>query len=134
MADQEFSIKVSNARELRSAIRKMGRQELGDDLKKANKAAAETVADRAKTVTVPVDSGNLKKSIRALGSKTKGQVKAGAARGGTRDYAGIVHYGDPNRGRDPQPFLHEAASDEWNEVMAAYEAALDKISKSLSTN
>jgi len=134
MADKSFTIKVEGAKELRRQIKAMEATGLNDELKKANKEAAELVADRAKSATVPVDSGNLKKAIRALGSKTKGQVKAGGARGGTRDYAGIVHYGDPNRGLEPQPFLHEAASDKWKEVREAYESAMNKIARKLSSN
>ena len=133
MADKGFSIKVEGARELRRQIRDMESTDLGDELKKANKAAAEMVAERAITATVPVKSGELKKAIRALGSKTKGQVKAGGARGSTRDYAGVIHYGDPKRGIEPRPFLHEAASDKWNDVRAAYEAALNKIADGLSS-
>jgi len=132
-SDQASSIKVDGAKELRRSIKKMESKDLKDNLKAANKEAAEVVSERAKTSTVPVDSGNLRKAIRALGSQSKGQVKVGGARGNTRDYAGVVHYGDRNRGIEPQPFLHEAASDKWEEVRAAYEKAMNDIAGKLSS-
>lgn len=133
MARTDFDVRVEGAKELRRAIRQMERKDLKDELKRANKEAAETVAERAKTKTVPVRSGDLKRAISALGSQTKGQVKVGGARANTRDYAGVIHYGDPKRGIKPQPFLHEAASDEWDEVRKKYEKALNRIAVELST-
>lgn len=130
---KDMAIRVEGARELRARIRKMERKDLKDELKRANKEAAETVADRARTRTVPVQSGDLKKAIKALGSQTKGRVKVGGARANTRDYAGVIHYGDPGRGIRAQPFLHEAASDEWDEVVEKYEKAMRNIAKELST-
>lgn len=130
----EFTkIEVEGARELRRAIRKMEASGLDVELKTANKEAADTVAQRARERHVPVRDGDLKRAIRGLGSKTKAQVKAGGARGGTRDYAGVIHYGDPKRGIEPQPFLHQAASDEWKEVRKKYEAALNRIADELSS-
>ena len=131
-SDPPYSIKVTGGKELRRAL-KNADKELKQDLKAANKAAAQTVADAAKSRHVPVDSGNLKAAISALGSATKGTVKAGKKSNGTQDYAGVIHYGDPNRGRAPQPFLHDAMSDEWDVVYAAYEKALKKITDKLSS-
>ena len=134
MADSGIrtGIKVEGAKELRKAIRDAESKDLKDELKAANKAAAVMVADKAKNHTVPVSSGALAKSISALGSATKGQVKAGKKSKNTQDYAGVVHYGDPHRNREPQPFLNEAMSEEWDNVYAAYEAAVNRIVEKLS--
>jgi len=126
-------IKVDGAKELRREIRKVEAKDLKDELKRANKEAALQVAEEAKTRTVPVGGGALKKSISALGSATKGQVKAGKKSGNTQDYAGVIHYGDPSRGIRPQPFLHEAMSEKWEEVFSKYEKAMEKIAEKLST-
>lgn len=127
-------VKVTGARELRSAIRKAESKDLKDELKRANKEAASLVAEEAKTKTAPVRSGALASSVSALGSATKGQVKAGKASKNTRDYAGVIHYGDPGRGIEPQPFLHEALGDKWDEVFEKYEKAMENIAKKLSTD
>lgn len=124
-------VRVEGARELRRAIRQ-SESDLRSELKKANKEAAETVAQEAKSKTVPVRDGDLKNSISALGSQTKGQVKAGKASRNTKDYAGVIHYGDPSRGIRPQPFLHEAMGEKWDEVFSKYEKALEKIVDDLS--
>lgn len=131
-SDRSQTIQVHGAKELRRAI-KNAEGDLKAELKKANKDAALEVAQAAKARHVPVDSGNLKKAITALGSATKGQVKAGKKSKNTQDYAGVVHYGDPKRGREPQPFLHEAASEKWEQVREAYEKALGVIAETLST-
>ena len=132
MADKSNPIRVTGAKELRRAL-KNAEGDLKQELKAANKAAAQSVADAAKSRHVPVKSGNLAAAISALGSATKGTVKAGKKSKGTQNYAGVIHYGDPNRGRPPQPFLHEAMSAEWDNVYGAYETALKNITDKLST-
>ena len=132
-ADKSVQINVEGARELRKAIRTVQDDTLKDQLKAANKAAAEIVAKEAKSSTVPVQSGALKASIKALGSQTKGQVKVGGAKNRTKFYAGPIHFGHPGRGIKPQPFLYEAMSNEWKNVYAAYEKSMDKIVDQIST-
>ena len=123
-------IKVEGAKELRREIRKVESKDLKDELKRANKAAALQVAEEAKTSTVPVRSGALKKAITALGSATKGQVKAGKK---ATPYAGPIHFGWPARNIEPQPFLYEALSKKWDDVFSNYEKAMEKIADKLST-
>lgn len=132
-ADRSAGVQVHGSKELRRAIKKAQNEDLKKELKDANKKAAELVRAEAASNTVPVKSGNLKASLTALGSFTKGQVKAGKKSKGTQDYAGVVHYGDPHRGRNPQPFLHEAMSEKWDEIYSTYEKNLEKIVKDLST-
>lgn len=132
MAGGQFvKIEVQGGRELRKRLRELGDKELDNELKSANKQAAAMVADQAKANTVPRQSGALARSIRPLGSKTKGQVKAGGKAGGTVNYAGVVHYGHPRQRREPQPFLHEAASEVWEEVYTAYRRNVERLGDKL---
>jgi len=126
----QMGVKVEGARELRREIRKVQSKDLKDELKAANKAVATLVAEEAKTSTVPVRSGQLKRAITALGSATKGQVKAGKK---AVPYAGPIHFGWPARNIEPQPFLYEALSKKWNDVFLNYEKAMEKIADQLST-
>lgn len=125
-------IKVTGVKELRREIRRAERDDLKKAVREANKDAAEIVAKEAKSNTVPVRSGALRASIRALGSQTKGQVAAG--RGKTSRYAGIIHFGNPNRNIEPQPYLYEARDERANEVRQAYADRMKKIAKQLSTS
>lgn len=131
--DRSVGVRVVGASELRRAIRRAQDEDLKKELKDANKAAAEMVKAEASSQTVPVKSGALKASLSALGSATKGQVKAGKKSKGTVNYAGVVHYGDPRRNRPPKPFLHEAMAEKWDEVYSTYEKHLEKIVNDLST-
>lgn len=133
MAKIEVGVKVEGAKELRREIRRAQDQGLKKELRDANRAASETVAVEAKTRHVPVEAGHLQKSIRALGSQSKAQVKAGGARNETDEYVGVIHFGDPKRGIRPQPFLYEALSRKWDEVYEAYEDAMRRLARKLST-
>lgn len=122
------SIEVEGAAALRRAFRRAGSKDLKDGLKAANKSAAQVVVERA-LPNVPVSSGRLKRSVKALGSQRDGRVKAGTAK---VDYAAAIHWGRkvgnvgyaPNNrmGANPitgRPFLYDAAE-------AAEEAVAEK--------
>lgn len=133
MARIDVGVKVDGAKELRREIRRAQDQGLKRELKEANRAASQTVAVEAKTRHVPIEDGHLEDAIRALGSQSKAQVKAGGARNETNRYAGVIHFGDPNRGIRPQPFLFEALARKWDDVYEAYEAAMRRLARKLST-
>ena len=124
------AVEVEGAKELRKAIKQMQDVGLVNELKGANKDVAELVAEEARRL-VPVRSGALKKSIRALGSQTSGQVAVG--RGKTRVYAPIIHFGNPKRGIRPTPFLYEARDKRTGDVIAAYEKFLNEMTKKVSS-
>lgn len=126
-------IKVEGARELRREIRKLQDKGLRDELKKANKDAAEIVADEARKYHVPVRSGALKRSIQARGLQTRGQVVAGT-RGKVKDYAGIIHFGNPHRNIKPQPFIYEAKDKRIKQVFRAYEKSMEALTKKINTD
>ncbi|HEY7821856.1 MAG TPA: hypothetical protein VIG24_03425 [Acidimicrobiia bacterium] len=106
-ADKTVQVQVKNLKEVQRRLRAVG-DDAVKDLKKAHGEAARVVEGQAK-IEVPVkrigtgDSayirrgavpGRLKQSIRS-----SGQARAGVVRAGTKalPYAGVVHYGWPNR-------------------------------------
>lgn len=94
---------LKGAAELRRTLRKAG-QDL-EDLKDANAAAAKIVEEGAVGL-VPVDFGNLARSIRSSGTKTAGVVRAGSK---AVPYAGPIHWGWPARNIQANPFAADAA-------------------------
>lgn len=130
-------VRIEGAQELRAAIRRAQDSGLSKQLALANKTAAQVVVDEA-TPNVPVKTGRLRRSVRALGSQTRGNVKAGSA---LVKYAAAIHWGRKvgnvwhhKKGRNPikgRPFLHDAARQATPRVVATYEAAVDQIVKEI---
>jgi len=91
---------------------------------------AQVVANRAKQLA-PVKTGRLSDSIRPSGTKTASRVRAGYKRIG--NYAGVTHFGTPNRlfrrGQQPQPFLYQALEEEARTVFEMYDENLQNIIK-----
>lgn len=114
-------IQVEGARELRRALKKAGDE--AEDLKDAHQAAGEVVVTEAQSI-VPTLSGRLGASIRASRAKAGATVKAGGA---GVVYAGVQHFGWPGHNISPNPFLYTAIDNRRNEVIEAYETAIDKI-------
>ena len=117
-------IEVEGLKELRAALKATG-DDLGD-LKDAGKKAAEIVAVEARTL-VPVLSGALLATIRAAGQASGANVKAGMGR--TLAYAGPVHFGQPQRGIPPHPFLYDALDHRRDAVVDAYANAVNKLTR-----
>ena len=124
MANQ---IEVVGGKELRRALRLAEDKLLKDELKSANKDAAEVVAKEAKN-TVPVRSGRLRSTIKALGSQTKGQVKAGKK---AVPYAAAIHWGHRPRKQGgytrANPFVYDAMDKKAVDVRDAYEARVKEL-------
>ena len=117
------SIKATGVKELRRALRRMG-DDL-EDLKALNLDVATLVSDRAKDI-VPRRTGTLADTIRPAGTKTAGRVRAGFKR---VPYAGVIHFGFPARGIQPQPFLYDALDQRRGEVFDAYFKGVKKIQR-----
>jgi len=117
------SIKATGVKELRRELRRMG-DDL-EDLKALNLDVATLVSDRAKDI-VPRRTGNLADTIRPAGTKTAGRVRAGFKR---VPYAGVIHFGHPARGIQPQPFLYDALDQRRGEVFDAYFKGVKKIQR-----
>ena len=130
------SVKVEGLDNLRKVIRRVADKDLVDALKSANKSAAQLVVDRA-VPNVPVRTGRLRASVRALGSQRSGQAAAGSARA---PHAATIHWGRKrgNVGSPPgnhpgpnavaaRPFLADAAEKANEQIVREYETAVNQL-------
>lgn len=133
------SLFIVDTTDLRKALDK-AEQDVKANLAAANRAAAEVVVARA-LPRVPVRSGRLRASVKALGSQSRGEAKAG---GRKVPYAATVHFGRKrgNVGRPPgnhkgnnrvkgRPFLTDAAVASQDDVRRVYERMIDDIVKDI---
>ena len=125
------AIEVDGTRELRRIIRRIENQEMKDGLKRANKQAAEVIAEPAQK-DAPRASGALAKSVRATGGVASGAVKVGSK--ARVPYAGVIHYGWPARNIQPQPFVTEALQEHLGDARSVYEEILSEIIRLLETD
>lgn len=97
------TVRVEGGRELRATIRRA----CGDleDLKAANSRAAGMVAQWA-SVTAPRRTGALGSSVRPGRAAGRARVSGGGA---SVPYAGVIHWGWPQRRITAQPFISDAA-------------------------
>lgn len=109
---------------LRDLVRtlKAAEQDL-DDLKAANRAAAQVVADAARA-RAPRRSGRLAGTGRPGNAARRATVTFGRA---SVPYANPIHWGWPRRHIKAQPFLVEAARATRFQWMDAYLENLQKI-------
>lgn len=124
MTDKSVRIEVTGAKELRKKIKQAEDQGLKDELKKAYHDAARLVSSGAK-LRAPERSGDLRDSIRPLNQLTRAVVAAG--RGKTKDYAGVIHWGDPKRNIRSQPFFHEEIRRDWDPIYRTFTEAIDRV-------
>ena len=106
---------------MRRAFRRLS--DRTDDLKDLHRHAAEPVAAEARTL-VPVDSGSLRATIRQDRRAKGAAVLAGGAR---IPYAGVIHFGWPAHGIEPDPFLYEAADARAGDVRDRYAAGIARL-------
>lgn len=126
----QADIQVEGAKELARAFRQAGNG-LPKALREVHKKLAEIVVRKA-TPNVPVQSGALVRSVKALGSQQKASAKAGTA--ARVPYAPAVHWGTgPRPGlRGPhniarKPFLWDALQATKSQVGDEYLAAVDEL-------
>lgn len=130
-------VKVEGVTELARQLRRAGAG-TKDAVKDANRSAAEKVV-RAALPNVPVRTGRLKASVRALASQKSGRAVAGKA---AVPYAAAIHWGEgsgnvnfggggsvrrPNRNIRGNPFLWEAADRMLNQVIEEYEGEISDL-------
>lgn len=96
-------VRVEGAQQLRRTLRAAGAELT--DLKDANQAAAAYVAAVARP-SAPRRSGRLGASVRGNRAAGRARVSAG---GSALPYAGVIHWGWPDRNIQPQPWISEAA-------------------------
>lgn len=104
MARTRAVVEVQGLRELRRAFREAGDKDALAALKRAHKEAADLVVKEA-LPNVPVLTGKLQSSVRALGAPSGGRAKAGRAR---LPYSAPIHWGHPRRNIARRPFLWDA--------------------------
>ena len=125
-------VMAGGAKALAMSIRRIGDKELGDEMKAASKAAAEKIVPYAKR-RAPVNTGNLRASIKADSTRSIARVKAGSPK--KVPYARAVHSGRYVSQRTkgfrtkPNPFLREAIPEAWPELVKAYTKGLNAIAK-----
>lgn len=125
MARSQPTVQIEGARELRKALKRT--DDRLDDLKDLHKRAAEPVADEAREL-VPVAEGDLRDSIRQDRRAAGAAVLAGRR---AVPYAGVIHFGWPAHGIEPDPFLYDAADHRAADVRAAYAAGVDDLLRKL---
>lgn len=108
------TVQVQGARELRKALK--ATDDRLDDLKDLHQRAAEPVASEARAL-VPVLGGDLKDTIRQDRRAAGAAVIAGRR---AVPYAGVIHFGWPAHGIEPDPFLYDAADHRADDVRKAY--------------
>lgn len=116
-------VQVEGARQLRRTLREAG-DDL-EDLKAANQQAADIAASAAR-MEAPRRTGALASDIRASGTKTAGIIRAGRKR---LPYAGVIHWGWPAHGIEPQPYLSEGAQNTEPIWVPLYEQMMEDALK-----
>lgn len=121
-------IEVDGLIELQRALRQV-EASLPRELRSANKAAAEIVAEEARRL-VPVRTGRLRDSIKARADQRSASVKAGTA--ARVPYANAVHWGYRNRPQGgsnwpARPFIYDALYARREDVAAAYQESVKKL-------
>ena len=115
------AIEVKGLKELNRALLNVG-DDLSD-LKNANEALGKIVADRAAAL-VPVRTGKLKKTIKAVRSDKKVRIAAGSA---SVRYAPIIEFGWGKRNIRPQSYLYKAAGQLREEIKTKFEDNIKEL-------
>jgi hypothetical protein len=97
------SVEIVGGARLRATLKKAGADMA--DLKDANQAAGQMVADESRPIA-PHRTGRLAASVRAARQVGRARIQAGGA---AVPYAGPIHWGWPSRNIRPQPFISTAA-------------------------
>ena len=130
MAKPKALIQAGGIRTLSRSIRVMADKELGDEMKAASLEAARKVIPYSQAM-VPVISGRLQKSIKASATRSRARITAGSP---TRvPYAQWVHGGRYQKSVGTRskatPFISNAIPKAFPEIIDAYVAAMNRISK-----
>lgn len=125
-------LRLDGARELRASLKAAGTGV--QDLKDANKDAADVVAARAIT-TAPVGPppAHIKDTIRAAGTQAAAIVRVGRK---STPYGKSLHWGHKTIGTNPhkipaQPWVYQAAKDTSSRWLPAYEQHIARILRSV---
>ncbi len=127
---KEPLVRVGGIAALATSLRKIGDKELGDEMKAVTKAAAEKVVPYAKK-RVPVDTGALRDSIKAEGTRRYARVKAGTAK--KVPYARAIHSGRhvPATGKRTKgtPYIKKAIPEAWPQIVDEFVKGMNRIAR-----
>lgn len=114
--------RIDGLREVQRDLNRLG-ADTKNEMRSTHLQAAEIVVMGAKRF-VPVRTGRLAASIRALATKTSGRVRAGSA---SVPYAGPIHFGWPARRIAPQPFIYDALDPRRDDIKRLYEDRINEL-------
>lgn len=122
MAVKDESVRIQGLSQLLRALEQLD-DAAKDDLKMVGLQAAQPVVAAARQ-TVPVMTGALSSSIRAVKSTRGVKVRAGGVR---VPYAKAIHFGWPSHNIKPNKFLFRAVDRSIDEVTSIYEQGVIDI-------
>ena len=115
---------------LATSLRKIADKELSAEMKAVTKAAAEKVLPYAKK-RVPVQTGKLRGSLKAEGTRRYARIKAGSPK--RVPYARAVHSGRyfPSIGKRTKgtPYIRRSIPQAFPEIIDEFLAGMDRIAK-----
>lgn len=115
---------IVGLREVQMNLAKLG-SDAKNDMKPAHKKAAEIVVAGARRF-VPIQTGALRDSLRAIARQKAGVVRVGSA---SVPYAGPIHFGWPARRIRPNPFIYDALDERRSEVVRLYDERMREVIK-----
>jgi len=115
---------------LATSLRKIGDEELSKEMKAVTKAAAEKILPHAKK-RVPVQTGRLRDSLKAEGTRRYARIKAGSAK--RVPYARAIHSGRyiPSTGQRTRgtPFIRKAIPEAWPQIVDEFVKGMNRIAR-----
>ncbi len=124
MKTNHVAIRVDGLAELATQLRATP-ERLDKDLRKANKKAVQTVLVPAvKGRTAVGETGNLRRSTRALATARRAQLAQGS---GAVPYAGPINFGWPARGIAPHEAIYSSIEATRSQLIDIYAEVVDKI-------
>ena len=123
-------IRAGGIAALASSLRKIKDTELSKEMKEVTKAAAEKVLPHAKK-RVPVQTGKLRDSIKASGTRRYARIKAGSEK--RVPYARAIHSGryieSTGSRTKGAPFIRKAIPEAWPEIIEVFVKGMNRIAK-----
>ncbi len=127
MADRSVRVEVTGARELRRKLKAATDTDLPNQLKQAYRDVEANEVGNIRRVA-PVESGDLRDSIRGTRAGTKASVVIG--KGKVNEYAGVIIFPN-NRGIRPNPFPYNVLRSDWPWIARTFEDAVDDVTRKI---
>ena len=124
-----MAIRVTGLRNLQREAASINK-DLGKELRKANKSAAEIVAEQARR-EAPRRSGRLAKSIGVVATQRGASVKVGTA--ARVPYAAPIHFGWFDRNIKANEFLYRAMAKTSKKAAEVYEKKIGELAERIRT-